>query len=138
MDTVQNGRRELDTEQYILWLLCGFDIAHAIQNWQLEKCQTALWGIEVEHGETVHTESPRVTTHHADYESKPIVHGMRHARISGLATRMPRNSARLAQLVEQHICNVPVAGSSPASGLSRLAPYRKIGANHSWPGGGSD
>lgn len=73
LDTVQNGRRELDTEQYILWLLCGLDIAYAIQNWQLEKCQTALWGIEVEHGETVHTESPRVTTHHADYEPKPTL-----------------------------------------------------------------
>ena len=98
MDTVQNGRRKPDTEQYILWLLCGLDTAYAIQNWRLEKCQTAVWGIEVEHGETVHTESPRVTTHHADYKSKPIVHGMRHARISGLATRMPRNSAELAQL----------------------------------------
>lgn len=138
MDTVQNGRRKLDTEQYILWLLCGLDIAHAIQNWQLEKCQTALWGIEVEHGETVHTESPRVTTHHADYESKPIVHGMRHARISGLATRMPRTFAGLAQLVEQTPCKRQVKCPSHLSGLSRLAPYRKIGANHSWPGGGSD
>lgn len=138
MDTVQNGRRELDTEQDFVCTWVGLRVwtngtGDRVNARPLEMGFSRL---SVRDGAYALAQSDDATCGlRAEAE---FVHGMRHARISGLATRMPRNYAGLAQLVEQTPCKRQVKCSSHLSGLSRLAPYRKIGANHSWPGGGSD
>lgn len=105
LDTVQNGRRELDTEQYFVCAWVGLRVwtngtGDRVNARPLEMGFSRLSVRDDAYG--LAQSGDATCGLRADAE---FVHGMRHARISGLATRMPRNSAGLAQLVEQLICN---------------------------------